>query len=98
MFNVGAVRYAQFYLAAKAALITSLFLLLDAYVIVTLERKVLGFMEAFVTALTAEVTAADLWGAVTPLAGLIGVAVIFALGNHYGRRIVGGLGRGKAKI
>lgn len=55
-------------------------------------------MEAFVTALTTELAPADLWGAITPLAGLIGVAVVFSLSVHFGRKLVHGIGKGKAKI
>lgn len=55
-------------------------------------------MSDFVTALTAAITPAALWGALTALAALVGVAVIFALSVHFVRRLVGGLGKGKARI
>ena len=39
-------------------------------------------MTDFVTALIAALTPAALWGALTPLAGVIGVVVIFSLSVH----------------
>lgn len=55
-------------------------------------------MSDFVTALTSALTPAALWGSLAPLAALIGVVVIFALSVHFVRRMVSGVGRGKAKI
>jgi len=55
-------------------------------------------MEAFVTALSTAVSATTLWGALTPVVPVVGVAVIFALSVYFLRRIVGGIGKGKAKI
>lgn len=55
-------------------------------------------MQSFVTALTGEIDAASLWAALTPIAGLVGLAVIFSLSVHFIRKVVKGVGRGKASI
>lgn len=55
-------------------------------------------MGDFVTALGTDVTAATLWGALTPAAALVGVGIIVGFGYMVLRRTVGGLGRGKAKV
>lgn len=55
-------------------------------------------MADFVTALTAALTPADLWGSLTPLAALIGVVVVFALSVHFARKLIKGVAKGKAKI
>jgi len=55
-------------------------------------------MDAFVTALGTSLTPADLWGAVAPVVPVVGIAVIFALGIYFARRVVSGIGKGKAKI
>lgn len=55
-------------------------------------------MDTFTTALETSVTSAALWGALTPLTGLITVALLFSVAVYFLRRGVSGLGRGKAKI
>lgn len=55
-------------------------------------------MEAFFTALTTALSPAALWGALTPVAPLIGVLVVFALSVYFVRRMVSGAGKGKARI
>lgn len=55
-------------------------------------------MTDFVTALTTALTPAALWGALTPLAALIGAVVIFALSVYFVRKMIKGVGRGKASI
>lgn len=55
-------------------------------------------MTDFVTALIAALTPAALWGALTPLAGVIGVVVIFSLSVHFVRRMVAGVSKGKARL
>lgn len=55
-------------------------------------------MDAFVTALSTALSASNLWGALTPIAPLIGVLVVFALSVYFVRRAVSGAGKGKARI
>lgn len=55
-------------------------------------------MTDFVTALLAALTPAALWGALAPLAALIGVVVIFALSVHFVRRMISGVAKGKARV
>lgn len=55
-------------------------------------------MADFVTALTTALTPAALWAALTPLAALIGSVVIFALSVYFVRRMISGVGKGKARI
>lgn len=55
-------------------------------------------MTDFVTALSSALTPTALWAALTPLAALVGVVVIFALSVHFVRRMVSGVGKGKARI
>ena len=52
----------------------------------------------FITAITSALSADKLWGALTPIAPLVGVLVVFALGVHFVRKAVSGAGKGKAKI
>ena len=53
-------------------------------------------MQAVVTALTTQLDAGALWGALTPLVPLIGVVTLFSLGLFFFRRAVKKLGKGKA--
>lgn len=55
-------------------------------------------MSDFITALVAQVTAANLWGQIAPAAALIGTLILFAFGYTVLRKVVKGAGRGKAKI
>lgn len=54
-------------------------------------------MEAFYTALTAAVSADQLWGVLTASIGFIAIAVLFALGYRIVRRLVNGVSKGKVK-
>lgn len=52
-------------------------------------------MGDFITALTAGITPATLWGALTAAAGIIITAVIFSFGYHVVKKALKGLGKGK---
>ena len=54
-------------------------------------------MDTFITALTSGITPAALWGALASAAALIIVAVVFSFGYHVIRRVISGIGKGKAK-
>lgn len=54
-------------------------------------------MVDFVTALTGQVSAANLWAQITPAAVFIGAMVLFAFGYKILRRVIKGAGNGKAK-
>lgn len=55
-------------------------------------------MEAAITALTAQITAANLWGALAGVASIIGVVLLFVLGLTFVRRVVKGASKGKLKF
>ena len=55
-------------------------------------------MQAFVTELSTDVTAATLWGAITPAAALVGTGILAGFAYMVLRKAVGGLSRGKAKV
>lgn len=55
-------------------------------------------MDAFVTALEADLTVASLWAVVAGLAGLIVVGVLVGFGNHKAGRVISGIGKGRAKF
>lgn len=55
-------------------------------------------MEALVTALSTSVTATGLWGAIAPIAPIVGVGVLVGFGYLVLRRAVKGIGRGKGAI
>lgn len=55
-------------------------------------------MEDFITAIGAQITSANLWGALTPVVPVLGAGVLFALGVYFTRRVVKGISHGKAKI
>lgn len=55
-------------------------------------------MAGFVTAMTAAITPDTLWGELTPFAALIGTAVLFGLSVYFVRKIIRGLGHGKASL
>jgi len=55
-------------------------------------------MEAFITALTAQITVSNLWGAIAGAAALIGAAVLFSIGYRITHRSVSGISKGKAKM
>ena len=52
-------------------------------------------MDGFITALTAGISPATLWGALTAAAGIIITAVIFSFGYHVVKKALKGLGKGK---
>jgi len=55
-------------------------------------------MDAAITAITGELTAADLWGVVASLAVFIGAMVIFSLGLHFVRKLTKGAAKGKVRF
>lgn len=55
-------------------------------------------MDAFITALTGEIQPTDLWGVLVGGVAIIALAVLFGFGYRVVRRIIAGLGKGKAKI
>lgn len=54
-------------------------------------------MAAFWTALQGAVTADQLWGVLAGGVGFIAIAVLFAFGYRFVRRLVGGISKGKTK-
>lgn len=57
-------------------------------------------MDAFITALTGTngITAANLWAAVTAVAGIIVIGVLFAFAYRMVRKVVKGISKGKANM
>lgn len=55
-------------------------------------------MGPFVTALTTDVTATSLWGAIAPAAPVVGVGILVGFGYLVLRRSIKGIGRGKGSI
>jgi hypothetical protein len=55
-------------------------------------------MQAFVTALTENVTATSLWGALAPAAAIVGVGILVGFGYTVLRRAVSGIGKGKGRL
>lgn len=55
-------------------------------------------MTDFVTALLTALSPGNLWGALEPMAPIIGVVVIFALGLYFLRRVVKGASKGKVRF
>lgn len=55
-------------------------------------------MEAVLTALTAQITAANLWGALAAVVPIIGTVLLFVLGLTFVRRTVKGASKGKLKF
>lgn len=55
-------------------------------------------MSAFITALTSEMTSANLWGELAAAGAVIGLMVIFAFGYRVVRRLVKGVSKGKGGI
>lgn len=55
-------------------------------------------LEAFITALTGSdgITAANLWTAVTAVAGIIVIGVLFAFAYRMVKKVVKGISKGKA--
>ena len=55
-------------------------------------------LEAFITALTGSdgITAANLWAAVTAVAGIIVIGVLFAFAYRMVKKVVKGISKGKA--
>lgn len=52
-------------------------------------------MQAFITALTTELSAANLWGAIAPIAPLIGILVLVGLGIYILRKNLKRASKGK---
>lgn len=55
-------------------------------------------MEAVITAITAQITAANLWGALGAVVPVIGIVLLFVLGLTFVRRTVKGASKGKLKF
>ena len=55
-------------------------------------------MTDFVTSASSELTAANLWSQVVPIAGMLGVLILFSVGIYFLRKAIRGAGKGKAKI
>ena len=55
-------------------------------------------MQAFITALQANLTSANLWAELTGVAAFLGLMVIFAFGYRIVRRLINGVSKGKARI
>lgn len=55
-------------------------------------------MEAAIAEIEAQVTAANLWGAVAAVASIIGVVLLFVLGLTFVRRVTKGASKGKLKF
>lgn len=55
-------------------------------------------MEDFVSALTANITSANLWGSLAPVVPFVTIGVLFALGLHFTRRAIKGISVGKGRI
>ena len=55
-------------------------------------------MDALVTALGTSLTPTALWGAIAPVAPLVGVGVVVGLGYMVLRKAVKGIGHGKGRI
>lgn len=55
-------------------------------------------MTDFVGATSAELTANNLWAQVVPIAGMLGVLILFSVGIYFLRKALRGAGKGKAKI
>lgn len=55
-------------------------------------------MTDFVTAASSDLTATNLWAQVVPVAGMLGVLILFSIGIYFLRKAIRGAGKGKAKI
>jgi hypothetical protein len=55
-------------------------------------------VNTFITALTSELTSANLWGELAAAGAFLGLMVVFAFGYRIVRRLVNGVSKGKAKI
>lgn len=55
-------------------------------------------MTDFVTAASTDLTAANLWAQVVPIAGMLGALLLFSIGIYFLRKAIRGAGKGKAKI
>lgn len=55
-------------------------------------------MTDFVTAASSDLTATNLWSQVVPIAGMLGVLILFSIGIYFLRKAIRGAGKGKAKI
>lgn len=48
--------------------------------------------------LQTELTAQNLWSAVTPVAGILGVLILFSIGVYFLRKALRGASKGKARV
>lgn len=55
-------------------------------------------MGDFITALTADITSAQLWTVLTSTVDFLTIVVLFALGVYFIRRMVKGVSSGKARV
>lgn len=55
-------------------------------------------MTDFVAAASSDLTATNLWGQVVPIAGMLGVLILFSIGIYFLRKAIKGAGKGKARI
>lgn len=53
-------------------------------------------MTDFITSLTTALSSTNLWGAIAPIAGLIGVVTLFALGRYVVSKNLKAVGKGKS--
>lgn len=55
-------------------------------------------LAAFVTAMTSNLSGANLWGEITPLAPWLGAVTLFAFGYYVFRKSAKGVAKGKARF
>lgn len=55
-------------------------------------------MADIISQLKTELTADKLWGAVTPVAGILGVLILFSIGVYFLRKALRGASKGKARV
>lgn len=55
-------------------------------------------MTDFVSATSQQLTATNLWEQVVPIAGMLGVLILFSVGIYFLRKALRGAGKGKARI
>lgn len=57
-----------------------------------------GSMSSFINGLSTSIESSALWNVLTPVATIVGVMILFALGVRFLRRSIKGAQNGKAKI
>jgi len=55
-------------------------------------------MDAVITALSTDINATSIWGAVEPIVPFVGVMILVSLGLTFLRRAVKGASKGKARF